>query len=122
ISDFVVNTGFHRNLLKRAVAAVVVQEIAFAFEAPGAALHQNALKAAEFVAAELREIVHVEMGIAGHEKIHKAVAVVVAPSRSGHEAAAANSGLFRDVLEFAVAETVVESAATIPGDEKIKVA
>jgi hypothetical protein len=98
-----VDAGFDGNLLEGAVAAIVIEKIAFAFEAPRPALHQNTFEAAEFVAAELGEIVHVEMGIAGNVKINEAVAVVVAPGSAGHEAAAADTGFFGDVLEFAVA-------------------
>ncbi len=53
VADVIVDASFDGNFLEGAIAAIVIQEIAFAFEAPGAALHQNALEAAEFVAAEL---------------------------------------------------------------------
>ncbi len=103
------------DLLEGAVAAIVIEEIAFTFEAPRAALHQNAFEAAEFVAAELGEIAHVQMGVAGDKEIDEAVAVVVAPGGAGHEAAAADAGFFGDVLELAIAEAVVERAAAKPG-------
>ena len=47
--------------------AIVVEEIAFAFKTPRPALHQDALEAAELVAAELREIVEIEMRVTGDE-------------------------------------------------------
>src|SRR5260370_695870 len=122
VADVIVDTCFDGNFLERAVAPIVIEEIAFAFETPGPALHQNALEAAEFVAAELREIIHVQMGIAGDVEIDETVAVVVAPGGAGHEAAAADTGLFGDVLEFAVAETVVERAAAEARDEEIELA
>src|SRR6266403_5027256 len=106
---------FDGNFLKSSVAAIVIEEIALAFEAPGSALHENALEPAEFVAPELREIVHVEMGVAGNEKIDEAVAVVVAPGCPGHEAAPTNASFFGDVLELTVAQAVVERAAAEAG-------
>src|SRR6266404_4467538 len=63
IADLIVDTGLHGNLLKRAVTAVVVQEIAFAHEAPRAALHEHAFVPAILVAAELREIVHIHVSV-----------------------------------------------------------
>jgi len=83
-----------------AVAAIVIEEIAFGLEAPGAALHQNAFEAAEFVAAELGEIVHVEMRIAGDRKDRRKPSGRSHPSGAGHEAAAADAGFFSDVLEL----------------------
>src|SRR5229473_176504 len=103
VTDLIVDARLDGNFLEGAVAAIVIEEIAFALQAPGAALHQNALEAAELVAAELGEIVHVQMRIAGDEKIDEAVAVIVAPGSAGHEAAAADAGFFGDVLELAVA-------------------
>src|SRR5713101_223654 len=62
------------------------------------------------------------MGITGDEKIDEAIAVVVAPGSAGHEAAALDARLFGDVLELAVAQAVVESAAAKPGDEQVELA
>ena len=39
VADLIVDAGFHGDFLEGAVAAIVVEKIAFAFEAPGAALH-----------------------------------------------------------------------------------
>src|SRR5260370_19476732 len=106
---------FDGNFLEGAVAAVVVEKIAFTFKPQRAALHKNAFEAAEFVAAELWKIVHVQMGVARDVKIDEAVAVVVAPGRAGHKSATADSRLFGDILEFAVAQTVVQCAAAEAG-------
>src|SRR5260370_27455288 len=62
------------------------------------------------------------MGIAGHEKIYKPVAVVVAPSRSGHETAAVDARLVGDVFKFTVAQIAIEGVAAEAGDEEIKLA
>ncbi len=106
---------FDGNLFKGSVATIVIEKIALAFEAPRAALHENAFEAAEFVAPELREIVHIQMGVAGDVKIDEAVAVVIAPGGAGHKAAAADTGFLGYVLKFAVAKAVVERAATEAG-------
>src|SRR5438128_397457 len=108
VSDVVVDASFDGNFFKSSVTTIVVKEIAFAFEAPRSALHQNALEAAEFVTSELRKVVHVQMGIAGDEKIHETVAVVVASRRAGHKATADDTGLFSDVLELPVAARVLK--------------
>src|SRR4030095_3355555 len=115
VPNVVVDAGFDGNFFKRTIASIVVEKVAFAFEAPRSALHENALEAAEFVASELREIFHVQMGVARDEKIHVTIAVVVAPRRAGHKAAAADTSLFRDVFELAVAETVIKGAAAEAG-------
>src|SRR6266403_222147 len=103
--------SFDGNFFKGSVTTVVIKKITFAFEAPGSALHENAFEATEFVTPELREVIHVQMGIAGDEKIHVAIAVVVAPCRPGHKAAAAYASFFSDVFKFAVPETVIKVAA-----------
>ncbi len=53
------HAGFDGNFFKGSVTAIVIEKIAFTFQAPGAALHQNSLEAAEFVTPKLREVVHV---------------------------------------------------------------
>src|SRR5437660_641879 len=115
VADFVVDSGFDGNFLKRAVAAIVIKKIAFAFEAPGSALHQDAFESAKLIAAKLWQVVHVQMGIAGDVQVDETVAVVVAPGCASHEATATNSCLLGDVLELAVAEAVVEGASPIAG-------
>ncbi len=55
------------------------------------------------------------MGIAGDIKIDETIAVVVAPRGPGHKAAARNAGLFSDIFELAIAETVVKGAAAEAG-------
>src|SRR5207302_1360110 len=122
VADVVMDAGLDGNFLEGAVAAIVIEKIAFALEAPGAALHQNAFEAAEFVAAKLREIVHVEMRIARNVEIDEAVAIVIAPGSASHEAAATDAGFFGDVLELAVSETAVKGAAAESGDEQVELA
>src|SRR5439155_14033927 len=117
VADLIMDAGFDGNFFKRAVAAIVIEEIAFAFEAPGAALHKDAFEAAEFVAAELGKIVHVQMGIARDEEVDETVAVVVAPGCASHKTAAADSCLLGDVLELAVAKAAIECAAAKTGDK-----
>src|SRR5260370_7100283 len=48
--------GFLGDFLEGAIAVIVMQEIPFAFAAPGSPLVQNALEAAAFVASELPHI------------------------------------------------------------------
>src|SRR2546427_1745750 len=117
IADVIMHSRLDGNFLESAVATIVIEEIAFTLQAPGTALHQNAFETAEFVAAELGQVVHIQMGIAGNEEIDKTIAVVITPCRPGHKAAAADSGLFGNVLEFAVAETMVKRTASISGNE-----
>src|SRR6266446_5385747 len=71
VADLIMDAGFDGNFLKGAVATIVIQKIALAFESPGAALHQNAFEAAKLIAAELRQIAHVQMGIARDVKINE---------------------------------------------------
>src|SRR5205807_9628389 len=98
VTNVIVDAGLDRNLFKGAVTTIVVEKVGFAFEAPGTALYENAFEPAEFVAAELRKIIHVQVGIAGHEQVHVAVAIVISPGCAGAETSTANSGLLGDVL------------------------
>src|SRR5216684_7645007 len=122
IADFVANAIFCRDFFKSAVATIVIEEVAFADEPPRAALHQDTFVAAIFVATETRQVVHFHVRVAGDEEVHVAVAVVISPRRSGHEAAAADTGFFRDVLKFAVAKVPIEGAAAIATNKQIELA
>src|SRR5713101_6529785 len=122
IADFVANASFCRDFFKSAVATIVIEEVAFADEPPRAALHQDTFVAAVFVATETRQVVHFHVRVAGDEEVHVAVAVVISPRRSGHEAAAADTGFFRDVLKFAVAKVSIEGAAAVAANKQIEVA
>src|SRR5207248_3753311 len=86
----IIHPGLLGDFLERAVAPVVIKQVAFSFHAPGAALDKNLLVAAElFVAAEGRELIHVQLDVTRDKQINVTVAVVVGPGRAGHEAAAA---------------------------------
>src|SRR3989440_2356885 len=122
VADLIMDAGLDGNFLKGAVAAIVIEEVALPLQAPGTALHQDAFEAAELIAAELRQVVHVQMGVARDIKIDEAVAVVVAPSLASHESAAADSCFFGDILELAVAEPVIEGAAAEAGHEEVQLA
>src|SRR5229473_1171248 len=122
IADFVANASFCRDFFKSAVATIVIEEVAFADEPPRAALHQDTFVAAIFVATETRQVVHFHVRVAGDEEVHVAVAVVISPRRSGHEAAAADTGFFRDVLESAIAKVPIEGAAAVAADKQIELA
>ena len=119
----IIHPGLLGDFLEGAVAAVVIKQVAFSFHAPGAALDKNLLVAAElFVAAEGRELIHVQLDVTRDKQINVTVAVVVGPGRAGHEAAAAHAGFFSHVLEFAISQATVERAAAEAGDENVQLA
>ncbi len=122
VANVIMDARFDGNFLKGAITTIMIEEVAFAFETPGTTLNENALEAAEFVAAKLGEIVHVEMRIARNKQIDEAVAVVVAPGRASHESAAADSGFFGDILELAIAKAVVQGAAAKTSDKEVELA
>src|SRR5579859_4914560 len=62
------------------------------------------------------------MGVARDKEIDVAVAIVVAPRGAGHEAAAPDASLVGDILEFAVAQVAIESAAGVAGNEEVELA
>ena len=110
----VVDAGFLGNFFKRAIAAIVKQQVGFAQHAPRAALHRDSLEAAVLlIFAEVGQFVHVEMHVAGDEQVHMAVAVVVAPGRAGAESSRHHSCLIRDIFKLAVAQVVIQRIAAI---------
>src|SRR6202043_4030688 len=115
---------FFGDVLEGAITAIVKQVVAFARHPPGSALHQYALEAAEFfVAAEGWQMVHIHVGIAGHEQVHVAVAIIIAPRGAGGKAGnSAKSGLLCDIFKLAVAESSIEDAVSVAGDEKVQIA
>jgi hypothetical protein len=122
IADLIVNAGFLRDFLKRAVAAIVIEKIALAFESPGTALHLKSFVQAKFVAAGGGHVFDVDMDVARNKKVCVAVAIVIAPGCSGAESAAANARFFRDVFELAAAEIVIQNVTAIAGDEEVELA
>ena len=58
------NASAHGDFLKRAVATVVIQQIALALEPPRTALHEHAFVAAEFAFAELRQVIEIDVHVA----------------------------------------------------------
>ena len=111
---WIIQPGFLRDIFKGTVTAIVKEKVAFALHAPGSALHEHAAKLAEFfIAAEFGQLVHVDMNIARDKQIDVPIAIVVAPGCSQAQSTARDSGLFRDIFEFAVAQIVVEDVAAI---------
>src|SRR5260370_33218347 len=105
----IVDPGLSGNLFERAIAPVVVEEIGFPLQTPGPALHQHAAKAAElFIAAQLRQLIHIDVDIARYEQIHMAVAVVISPSRAQAQSSSATTCLFGAILKLAVPQVAVE--------------
>ncbi len=86
-------------------------------------MHENSLVAAKFfIAAEFRELVHIQMDIPRHKEVDEAVAIVVGPGRPGHEAAPAHSRFLGHVLELAISKAAVERAAPETGDKQVQFA
>ena len=116
----IVNSCLLGDLLEGSIAAVVEKQIAFAFHAPGTALHENSLVAAEFfIAAEFRELAHIEMDIPRHKEVDEAVAIVVGPGRPGHEPGSPHSRFLGHVLELAISKAAVERATPEAGDKEV---
>jgi hypothetical protein len=61
----------------------------------------------------------VDVRAARNEEVDVAVAIVVAPSSAGAEAAAADARFFGEVLELAVPEVAIEDVAAVAGDEEV---
>src|SRR5437660_10669223 len=111
---WIIHPGFLRDIFKGTVTAIVKEKVAFALHAPGPALHEHAAKLAEvLIAAEFGQLVHVDMNIARDKQLDVPIAIVVAPGCSQAQSTARDSGLFRDIFEFAVAQIVVEDVAAI---------
>ena len=116
----IVNPSFLGDLFERTIAAVSKKQVAFAFHAPGTALHQNAFVAAEFfVAAKFRELIHIQMDVPRHKEVDVAVVIVISPGCPGHKAAPPHSGFICHIFEFAISQTAVECGATEAGDKDV---
>ncbi len=99
-----------------AVAVVVEEVVGLAFETAGAAHDAGSAKVA---AGRWWLVRHVVVNIAGYEEVQAAIAVVVAPCRSGGPVAELDAGLFRDVGEGAVVVVVVQPVLAVVRDEDI---
>ena len=98
------------------------QQVAFAIESARTALHRYALVAAIFVAAKFRQMVEVHVNVTRNEKIHVAIAIIIAPRGAGTEAAAAHTRLIRYILKFTTAQVAIKSITVISGDVEIQLA
>src|SRR5207249_1441294 len=72
------------------------------------------------VAAQLRQLVHIDMNVARDKQIDVAVAVVVSPCGSQAQAAAPDSCLVGNVFKLAVPEIVIERVSAVSGDVKVR--
>ncbi len=93
------------------------EQVRFADQAPGAALHQDSLETAILlVAAKGRQMVHVEVNVSGNIQVYEAVAIIVSPGRAGAESARGHTGFVGHVLKFAISQVAVERISAEPGD------
>ena len=112
----IVDACLFGNFFKRAVAAIVKEQVGFPEHAPGSALHRDSLEAAVLlVLAEVRQFIHVKVNVAGDEKIYVSVTIVVSPGRAGAEAARGHAGFIRDIFKLAVAQIVIQRVAAVAG-------
>ena len=100
----------------------MVEEVCFSLHAPRTALHGNTFELAELCAAEFRQVVHVDVHIAGHEEVYVAIAIVVGPGGPSGETSALHLRFIGDVFKCAVAFVAIESIATVSGDVEIEIA
>ena len=115
------DAGRFRDVGKRAVAAIAIEDVRAAGEAQRAARHRNLVVAAVGGLARARRLRRIEVHVVGDEQIEMPVAVVVekaaagAPARAG----AGDASLLGDVGERAVAVVVIEHVAAPVRDEQI---
>src|SRR5260370_40620010 len=115
----IADPGLSGNLFERAIAPVVVEQVGFPLQTPRPALHQHAAKAAELlIAAQLRQLVHIDVDITRYEQIHVAVAVVISPSRVQAQSSSANARFFGDIFKLAVPQVVVENVPAVAGKDR----
>ena len=91
------------NIRKRAVAVVMKQRVAGAFQPPGTTLHVQATVFAGGLAAEVGEIVEMKIDIVGHEEIDETITVIVAKSGARRPATVGNTGFGRHIRKRAIA-------------------
>src|ERR1700691_6400024 len=115
ISLFPCDTGFYTHIFKRAVAAVVVEDIAdwrkFSWRTVLAYNQPTRLA-----------VPHVPVQIAGHEQVQFAIVVIVKKSRRDRPAAASNASLCGDIRKGSVAVVVIKNVFRIVRDENIRIA
>src|SRR5712692_6342052 len=113
----IIHSRLFRNILERAVSAIVKQKIALPAMAAAGAFHADSAKLAALALRVIGgEFVHVEIEIPGNEQVHVSVAVIIRPRRPHTVAADAHAGFFGYVLEFAVPQIAIENVAAITGD------
>ena len=112
----IVNPGFLGNLFECSITTIVKQQVAFTLHAPGATLNQHSFEPAELViAAKLGKLIDIHMNVTRDEQVHVSIAVVVGPRGACAEASASYAGAFGYILEFAIAQVLVEHIVPIAG-------
>src|ERR1700730_11276054 len=81
----------------------MIERIARALQPSGSALHRYPLELAGASFAELRQIIHIEIYIIGHEEIELAIVVIIDESGAGRPTRIADASFLRNVAEGAVA-------------------
>ena len=113
----VLHACLHRHVGKRSIAVVVEQMVRLALQSARAAVHRRAAILAVGVAHRLgprnRQVVAVEVHIAGHVQVQPPVAVVVAPCRARRPVAQRHAGLLRHIGKRSVVVVVVKPVLAV---------
>src|SRR5262249_12610358 len=112
-------TGFG-DVCKGAIAIVVIERVARAFQSARATLHVNAAVLAVGSRSECRQIIQVKVHIVRHHQIEIAVAIVISKGSPRGPAAVSDAGLRCHVGESAVAVVSKKLVATETGDVKVR--
>ena len=117
----IADAGLFGDILKRAVAAIAIQQIGAAAEALRAARHRNLAIAAVEGRSRLGRARGVEGHVVGDEQIEVAVAIVIeeTAARAPTVLDAGHARLLGDIREGAVAVVAVEHVSPEVGDEEI---
>src|SRR5579859_3140702 len=113
------DAGFETHVVKRAVAIVMEEMVAFADQSHGTAKHRDATVLAspfgDAVFPGEHGMVEVVIDVAGNEKIKQAIVVVVSPGGAGGPVLESDAGPFGDVGEGAVVVVVIEAVFAVVG-------
>ena len=115
----IIHAGLFRDLSKGAVAVVVIESIACAFQSTRAALHLQVEKRTCGSIRQFLQIFQMAVHVVTDKQVNESVAIVIGKRRSRGPSAIAYAGLFGNVGEGTVSVVAIQHVASQASDINI---
>src|SRR5258708_29453965 len=128
IQLWIIDSGLDTHIFKGAIRFLMIKSVSFTFQSPRSTQNRHTPKLAEVLShisglgslgGAGRQVVEIEIEVAGNKKIQSAIAIIIAPGRASAPTFARNAQLLSHVGEGTVAVVVIKPRDAKVADEDI---